>query len=120
RARGRTRVSFGRHTSYVTRSGVPPTHDGAAPALLPGARTAPCGEDGSAHVHQVDHEDQGLAAGDRRSGPAVAIGQVRGDLQAAAPADLHAHQALVPALDDLSDADPEVQRLTAVPGGIEL
>src|SRR5690606_20542570 len=49
-----------------------------------------------------------------------AVGQVRRDGDLAAATDLHAEQALVPALDDLADADLEAQRGAAVPGGVEL
>src|SRR5690606_25289531 len=72
------------------------------------------------HRHQVAHEDQGLAGGDDRRGAAVAVGEVGGDLEAATAADLHALHALVPAGDDLADAELEAQRLAAVPGGVEL
>ena len=37
-----------------------------------------------------------------------------------APADLHAHHALVPALDHLALAEAELERVAAVPRGVEL
>ena len=46
----------------------------------------------SADVDQVHDEDQGLARLDRSAGAAVAIGEVRGDGQLAAAADLHARR----------------------------
>src|ERR1700677_1920341 len=52
------------------------------------------------HAEQVHHEDQGLAGLDRRGGALVAVGEVGGDGEATASADLHAGHALVPALDD--------------------
>src|SRR5690606_23065921 len=75
---------------------------------------------GSAHVHEVDDEDERLAALDRAAGATVAVAQVRRDGDLAPAADLHAEQALVPALDDLADTDREVERLTAVPRRVEL
>src|SRR4051812_41726641 len=93
---------------------------------LPGATALPGSARGatrwvrSGDVDQVDDEDQGLAALDRRAGPPVAVAQVRRDDDLAAAADPHAQQALVPAGDDLADAELEAQRLTAVPGRVEL
>src|SRR5699024_6806429 len=75
---------------------------------------------GLVHPHQVDHEDQRLVGADRPGGAGLSVGQVRRNLEAATAALFHADQALVPALDDLSDAGGEVQRLAAVPGGVEL
>ena len=74
----------------------------------------------SAHVHEVDDEDQRLAGLDRATGAAVAVAEVRRDGEPAAAADLHALDALVPAGDDHADAEAEVQRRAAVPRGVEL
>src|SRR3954463_1314634 len=51
---------------------------------------------------------------------AVAIRQVGSDGELALLADLHAEQALVPALDDLAFADGEGERVAAVEAGVEL
>src|SRR5436305_2452913 len=69
---------------------------------------------------EVDDEDEGGAGLDDAARAALAVGLVRRDGQPAAAADLHAGDALVPALDDHADAEPELQRVTAVPGGVEL
>src|SRR4051794_18055470 len=74
----------------------------------------------SADADEVDDEDQRGAGLDDTAGPAVAVGLVRRDGQPTAAADLHAGDALVPALDDHADAEPELQRVAAVPGGVEL
>src|SRR5690606_3918809 len=71
-------------------------------------------------AEQVDHEDQRLAGLDRRRRALVAVGQVRGDGQLAAAADLHALHALVPALDDPAGAQREPEGSAAVPAGVEL
>src|SRR5450759_847514 len=69
----------------------------------------------SASVNQVHDEDEGLPRLDRATGAAVTVGEMRRDGQLATAADLHADDAVVPALDDLTDAQPEVQRRTAGP-----
>src|SRR3954471_1109039 len=71
-------------------------------------------------AEQVDHEDQRLAGLDRRGRALVAVGEVGGDGQLAAAADLHALHALVPALDDPAATQREAERLAAVPAGVEL
>ena len=63
---------------------------------------------------QVADEDQGLPRLDRAAGAAVAVAEVRRDDQLAPAADLHALHALVPAGDDLADA--ELERAAARPG----
>src|SRR3954469_8172039 len=73
-----------------------------------------------ADADQVDDEHQGRAGLDDAAGAALAVGLVRGDGQPAPSADLHAGDALVPALDDHADAEAELQRVAAVPGGVEL
>src|SRR5688500_14438452 len=74
----------------------------------------------SAKVEQVDDEDQGLPRRDRSTSAAVAVAEVGRDDQLAAPADLHALHAAVPAGDDVARTEPERERLAAVPGGVEL
>ena len=54
------------------------------------------------------------------AGAAVAVPEVRRDHELAAAADLHALHALVPAGDDLADAEPELQRRAAVVRRVEL
>src|SRR4029077_215324 len=68
---------------------------------------------------EVDDEDERLVRGDvgrRALGPVAEVGR---DRQLAAPADAHAGDALVPALDDLALAQWERERLAAGPRGIE-
>ncbi len=55
-----------------------------------------------------------------RTGGARHTGEFRGDSQLALLANLHAQQALVPALDDLALTGGEGQRVTAVVAGVEL
>src|SRR5690606_30400971 len=74
----------------------------------------------SADLDQVDDEDQGLPRLDHIAGAAVAVGQVRRDGELAAAADPHPQDALVPAGDDLADAELEAERLAPAPGGVEL
>ena len=76
--------------------------------------------DGVDDAEQVHHEDQRLAGLDDAAGAAVAVAEVRRDDELAAAADLHAGDTLVPAGDDLADAETERQRLAAVVGGVEL
>lgn len=71
-------------------------------------------------LKQVNHEDQRLARLDDTAGATIAVGEVGGNEQLPATADLHTLHALVPALDDLADAQSERQRLTAVVGSVEL
>src|SRR4051794_5118041 len=74
----------------------------------------------SSHADEVHHEDEGGAGLDDAAGAALAVRLVRGDGQPATAADLHAGDALVPALDDHADTQPELQRVAAVPGRVEL
>ena len=57
---------------------------------------------------------------DGSTSAAVAIGKDPRDGQLAPAADLHPDDAVIPALDDLTHAQPEVQRRTAIPRGVEL
>src|SRR3712207_5009991 len=74
----------------------------------------------SPHADEVDDEDQRRAGLDDPAGATVAVGLVRRDGQPAPAADPHPLHALVPALDHHADAEPELQRVAAVPGGVEL
>ena len=69
---------------------------------------------------EVADEDEGLPRLDRAGGAAVAVGEAGRDDELAAAADLHALHALVPAGDDLADAELEAQRLAPVPARVEL
>src|ERR1022692_451246 len=83
------------------------------PARAPQREAPPSDRD------QVTHEDEGLAGCDRVPGTAVPVGKIRRNDQLAAAADLHALHALVPAGDDLPDAELELQRIAPVPACIE-
>ena len=69
----------------------------------------------------IDHERQGIARLDH-VGPwrAVAVGEVGRDVELAASAGLHSHEAFVPTLDDLADADRDGERLSVVVTVVEL
>ena len=69
---------------------------------------------------QVDDEHERLVGPDHAAGALAAVGLARRDHDAAPAADLHAGHALVPALDDLAAAEPEAERVAAVPAGVEL
>src|SRR3954453_22699759 len=74
----------------------------------------------SPHSDEVDDEDQGRAGLDHAARAAIPVRLLRGDGQPPAATDLHAGDALVPALDHHAPAEPELQRVAAVPGGVEL
>src|ERR1700712_3728558 len=74
----------------------------------------------SAHAEQVHDEDQRLVRTDHAAGAALAVGHRRRDRDLAPAADLHALDALVPALDDLALAEPELEGVATVPGRVEL
>src|SRR4051794_3410739 len=74
----------------------------------------------AAHADQVHHEHGRLAGADDTARAALAVGEVRRDRDPPPPADLHAGHALVPAADHLALAEPELERVAAVPGGVEL
>src|SRR4051794_23397704 len=74
----------------------------------------------SPHSDEVDDEDQGRAGLDHAARAAIPVRLLRGDGQPPAATDLHAGDALVPALDHHAHAEPELQRVAAVPGGVEL
>src|SRR5206468_3128677 len=64
-------------------------------------------------------EDQRGIGRDHAAGAAGAVAELRRDLQLALAADLHAFHTFVPALDDLSGAERELERLAAVHRAIE-
>lgn len=72
------------------------------------------------HAQQVDHEDQGLAAFDDPAGALLAVSQMGRNRHPAPTADPHTGHALVPTLDHLTGTEAELERLVAIPGGIEL
>ena len=72
------------------------------------------------HADQIDDEDQRLVRPDHPAGAALAVGQHRRDRDPPPAADLHAGHALVPARDHLALAEPELERVAAVPRGVEL
>src|SRR3954451_24364171 len=92
------------------------------PARTPAGVTThrPRESSGSADADEVDDEDERGPGLDDATGTALAVGLVCGDGQPAATADLHAGDALVPALDDHADTQPELQRVAPVPGRVEL
>src|SRR5688500_17134783 len=75
---------------------------------------------GSAHLEQVDDEDQGLVRADHRRRAPAAVGQGRRDGELTATAHLHAGHALVPSGDDLALAQLEGEGLATVPRRVEL
>ena len=75
---------------------------------------------GLTKFEEVDDEDQGLARGDDAAGALIAIAQVRRNHETATTSDFHAHNALVPTLDDVTLTEGEHERFTAVPGRVEL
>src|SRR5258706_14220790 len=73
-----------------------------------------------ADVHQVDDEDQGLAALDDATRSPAAVTEVRRNRQPSATTDAHAGDTLVPTLDHLAGTETEVERVAPVPAGVEL
>jgi len=71
------------------------------------------------HFQQLNLKAQIAVGLDMRAHRPLAIGQVRRHKQPAHPADLHAHQPLVPALDHPPGADHTLERLAPLPGRIE-
>lgn len=69
---------------------------------------------------QLRLEDEGGVGGDDATGAAGTVAELGGDGELALLANLHAEEALVPALDDLAGTDGEVQRVTAVVARVEL
>lgn len=71
-------------------------------------------------VDKLSLEDESGVGGDDTTDAAGAIGELRVDSELALLANLHAEEALVPALDDLAGADSEVKGVATVEAGIEL
>src|SRR5699024_12453290 len=74
----------------------------------------------SAHVLEIADEDQTLTGLDHPAGSLVAVGQMRRNLQSAPSSDLHPLDALIPAGDDHSGSETELQRRAAIVRGDEL
>src|SRR5439155_1926174 len=74
----------------------------------------------SVHRQQVDDEHQRLMGLDHAACPARSIRHRGGDRELAPAADLHALDAGIPAGDDLTLSELELERLAAVPGCVEL
>src|SRR5699024_10753005 len=68
----------------------------------------------SAHVLEIADEDQTLTGLDHPAGSLVAVGQMRRNLQSAPSSDLHPLDALIPAGDDHSGSEAELQRRAAI------
>src|SRR5262249_4804832 len=71
------------------------------------------------HREQFDVEHQRRIRGDHAAGAARAVAERRRNDQRALAADLHAGDALVPALDDAPLADREFERLVAIDRRVE-
>src|SRR5205085_3678381 len=71
-------------------------------------------------LQQVDVEDERLVRPDRRRLTLRPVRHVGRDDELAAPADLHSDDALVPPGDDHAGTQLELERLVAVPRGVEL
>jgi len=69
---------------------------------------------------ELSLEDERRVGRDDTAHGAVSVGKVGGDGELALLADLHAEEALIPALDDLALADSEVERRATVVAGVEL
>ena len=75
---------------------------------------------GSVDRQQIDDEHEWLVRSDHAARATGAVGHCRGDREPAPAPDSHALHALVPARDHLSLAELELERLAAVPRGVEL
>src|SRR4051812_8703322 len=73
-----------------------------------------------ARADQAPHDPGRPPGADDPARAALAVGEVRRDRDAPAPADLHAGHALVPAADHLALAERELERVAAVPRRVEL
>src|SRR5687767_422103 len=71
-------------------------------------------------AEELDLEHQGRVGGNGAREAAWAVGQIRRDGELALAADLHAGDALIPALDHAPGAELELERLAAILAGIEL
>lgn len=72
------------------------------------------------YVDKVHDEDQRLVRADHPSGSTRAVTRVSWDGEPSPAAHPHAFHSPVPALDDLSAAEPELEGVTSVPGCVEL
>src|SRR4051812_40956367 len=72
------------------------------------------------HADQVDHEHERLVGPDDAARATRAVRHRRRDRDPAPPAHLHPGDALVPAPDDLPLAQPELERVAAIPRRVEL
>src|SRR5699024_7552032 len=74
----------------------------------------------SAHVVAIAYEEQALTGLAHPAGSLVAVRQMRRNLQSAPSSDLHPLDALIPAGDDHSGTETELQRRAAIVRGVEL
>src|SRR5438105_2468746 len=74
----------------------------------------------SGQADEVDDEDEGLVRLDHSPGAPAAVAQAGRDDEAAAAADLHPGDTLVPPADHLTAAQLEAEGVATVPGGVEL
>src|SRR5438067_10584822 len=116
-------------SSASTRPSAAATPTRSAPSARTGASARRCASsteisspamrallhlDERAVEHQIGVGRNGAA------GAALAVAELGRDVQLAAAADLHALDALVPALDDHADAEGKLDRLVAIEGAVEL
>lgn len=71
-------------------------------------------------TQEFDVEHEGGVGGDDPGVALLPVSEVRGARQLGALAHRHLSNTLVPASDDLSLADAELERLAAVTGGVKL
>src|SRR5699024_12456281 len=72
-----------------------------------------------ADLDEIYNKNEGLIRPDVRTCTGFPVCQVRRDFEATTPAGLHPEEAVIPALNGPTRASGEVQRLTAIPRGIE-
>src|SRR5882762_5985511 len=72
------------------------------------------------HVQQFDVEQQRRVRRDRAAGAAGAISELRRDDERPLAADLHAREALIPALNHLAGAEFEFEWVVAIARAVEL
>ena len=90
------------------------THEPWRGCWGPGARRVPAYD-----AEQIDDEDQRRVRWDLRRRAFGPVGERRRDDQLAPTANFHAHDALIPAGDDLALAEHEFERFIAPPGGVK-
>src|SRR5262249_25131016 len=71
------------------------------------------------HVEEFHVEYERRVRRNRTAGAARAVSELRRDHERPLAADFHASNALIPALDHLSRAEPELERIVAVAGAVE-